>query len=143
MSDEAPTSIPPNGRILLVVDDQESVRRSIAFYLEYCGYRVHRADSGKQALEIFRAEQIDGVLMDVQMPGMSGIEATAQLKALADQSGRPHKVWLMTGAHTRELEELAKQAGGIKLFRKPFDWEELLNDLRTALVPPSQPQPTP
>lgn len=136
MSSASPESTTRARHALLVVDDQDAVRRSVAFYLEFSGYRVHRAESGKQALEIFTSEQIDGVLMDVQMPGIDGIEATAQLKALAEQSGRPHKVWLMTGAYSRELEDLAKRAGGIKLYRKPFDWEELLSDLNKALIPP-------
>ena len=134
---EAPTDAAPP-RTLLVVDDQSSVCTSIAYYLEVCGYRTFKADSGQAAIETLRREQIDGVLLDIQMPGMNGFKTCAQLQALARESGRQFQVWFMTGVYYRELEEECTKAGGRAVFRKPFDWPQMLAELERglALLPP-------
>ena len=125
-------------RTLLVVDDQSSVCASIAYYLEVCGYRTFKAASGQAAVETYRREQIDGVLLDVQMPGMNGFQTCARLQALARETGRRFKVWFMTGIHYRELEEECAKAGGRAVFHKPFDWPQMLAELEQglALLPP-------
>lgn len=127
-----PSAAPP--RTLLVVDDLSSVCTSVAYYLEVCGYRTFKADSGLAALEIYRREQIDGVLLDIQMPGMNGFQTCAQLQAIARETGRQLPVWFMTGIHYRELEADAAKAGGRTVFHKPFEWTQLLVELEQGLV---------
>jgi signal transduction histidine kinase len=65
---------------ILLVDDEEGIRKVLGIYLEDAGYRVHRAASGQEALEIFGKVQPRIVLTDIKMPGMDGIELLQQLK---------------------------------------------------------------
>lgn len=125
-------------RTLLVVDDQSSVCASIAYYLEVCGYRTFKAGSGLAAVETYRREQIDGALLDVQMPGMNGFQTCVQLQAIARETGLQLPVWFMTGIHYRELAEDCAKAGGRTVFRKPFEWTQLLAEIEQglALLPP-------
>jgi CheY-like chemotaxis protein len=131
------------GRTLLVVDDQPNVRSSIAHYLEFCGYRTLRAESGLVAIEFARNQQIDGVLLDIHMPGLSGFDTCARLLAVAREAGKPMKVWFMTGAFSRGMDETCQQVGGLAIFRKPFDWPQLLAEVERGLLPqPSLPENT-
>ncbi|MFZ5494647.1 MAG: response regulator [Verrucomicrobiota bacterium] len=140
---EATASLPPapsgTPRTLLVVDDQPGVCASIAYFLEVCGYRTFRAESGQAALDLFGREQIDGVLLDVQMPRLNGFETCARLREFAQAANRPLKVWFMTGVHYRELKEDCARAGGVSFFQKPFDWPQLLAELEQGLstLPPA------
>jgi CheY-like chemotaxis protein len=132
-ADPAPS--PDPRRVILVVDDQASVCTAVAYYLEMCGYKTFRAESGPAALAIFGREQIDGVLMDVQMPQMNGFEASKRLHALAASLGRQPKVWFMTAVHYREAKDDCTAAGGLCVFQKPFDWPQLLAELGRVLNP--------
>lgn len=68
---------------VLVVDDEESIREALKDFLEgEGGYEVLLAENGAQALEIFRAEAIELVFMDVKMPGMDGIETFRRMKQI-------------------------------------------------------------
>lgn len=118
---------------MLVVDDQPAVRTAVAYYLEMCGYRTLRADSGQAAVELFGNEQIDGVLMDVQMPRLNGFETCVKLHEHARETNRQVKVWFMTGIHYRELNDECARAGGVRVFQKPFDWPQLLAELAQGL----------
>jgi CheY-like chemotaxis protein len=135
------SGVPPGAalpRTLLVVDDLSSVCTSIAYYLEVCGYRTFKADSGLAALETYRREQIDGVLLDIQMAVMNGFQTCVQLQVVARETGRLLPVWFMTGIHYRELEEDCAKAGGRTVFHKPFEWPQMLAELEQglALLPP-------
>lgn len=135
----APTATP---RTLLIVDDQQAVRTSIAYYLGMCGYRTFRAESGEAAIELLRKEQVDGVLMDVQMPVLNGFQTCVRLHALAREANRQIKVWFMTGINYRELRDECEKSGGEAVFQKPFDWPQLLAELDRGLASQS-PSPNP
>jgi CheY-like chemotaxis protein len=126
---------PANRRVILVVDDQASVCTAVAYYLEICGYRTFRAESGQAAIEICGREQIDGVLLDVQMPQMNGFETSKRLHAVASGLGRQLKVWFMTAIHYRESQDHCAAAGGLGVFQKPFEWPHLLAELARGLNP--------
>lgn len=132
---EAPTDLNAK-RTLLVVDDQPNVRSSIAHYLEFCGYRTLQAESGLAAIELAQNQQIDGVMLDVHMPGPNGFDTCARLLAAAREAGKPMKVWFMTGAFSRGMDETCRQVGGLAIFRKPFDWPQLLAEVERGLLPP-------
>lgn len=116
-----------------MVDDQPVVCASIAYFLEVCGYRTFRAESGQAAIDLFDKEQVDGVLLDVQMPKLNGFETSARLHELARAANRPIKVWFMTGVYYRELKDECAKAGGISVFQKPFEWPQLLAELARGL----------
>ena len=56
----------------LILDDEESIRQSIAAYMEDAGYTIFQARSGERALEIIRNNHIDEVVVDIRLPGMDG-----------------------------------------------------------------------
>lgn len=112
-------------RTLLVVDDNRSVRESLKFLLLRRGYEVFVAENGPEAIAIAQKQLIDGALVDVNMPGMNGIEVCRLLREHAAASGRPIAVWMMTGARTPEVLKMAKEAGALDLLGKPFDLHAL------------------
>ena len=124
---ETPSATSP--KTILVVDDQPIVGVTVAFYLEKCGYRIHRVESGDAAIDLLSREAVDGVLLDVQMPKMNGFETCVRLHEAARAAKRCLKIWFMTGINYRELLDDCSKAGGIGVFHKPFDWPQLLADL--------------
>ncbi|WP_460503535.1 ATP-binding protein, partial [Hymenobacter agri] len=84
---EAPTARPENtvrGRRVLLVEDNPVNREVALLLLEGHGVLVGEAGSGHEALNLFAQHRYDAVLMDIQMPGMNGLEATAHMRAAAD-----------------------------------------------------------
>ena len=71
---------------ILVVDDEEIMREVLATLLAPEGCRVHLVSSGEEALEVAKAGSFDAAIVDVMMPGISGIEVLAELKRL-DEDG--------------------------------------------------------
>lgn len=67
---------------ILVVDDEATVLLTQKMLLESAGFRVLTADSGKEALRIFKSERVDAVVMDYLMPGLNGITTAAQMKQI-------------------------------------------------------------
>jgi CheY-like chemotaxis protein len=112
-------------RTLLVVDDNRSVRESLKFLLLRRGYAVLVAENGPEAIATAQQHVIDGALVDVNMPGMNGVEVCRILREHAAAAGRPIAVWMMTGARTPEVLKLAKEAGALDLLGKPFDLHAL------------------
>lgn len=126
--------MPP--RTLLVVDDQHSVCLALAYFLENQGYRVVAAESGAAAVTLVEKEPIDGALLDVHMPVMNGFDTCLRLQSQAAVTGRPLKIWFMTGAGTNELERRATELGALGMFRKPFDYPFFLEQLEHGLSSP-------
>lgn len=112
-------------RTLLVVDDNQSVRDSLRFLLIRRGYNVLVAGDGPEALQIASEQVIDGAIVDVNMPGMNGIEVCRALRERAAVAGRDTAVWMMTGARSPDLVKLSKEAGALDLLGKPFDLQAL------------------
>ncbi len=108
-------------RTFLVIDDNRSVRESLRFLLLRRGYAVLVAEDGYEALRIAAENVIDGAMVDVNMPGMNGIEVCRALREHAAAAGREIAIWLMTGGRSPELVRLAREAGALDLLGKPFD----------------------
>ena len=66
-----------NSATLLIIDDDDVVRASIAAYLEDSGFKVLQANNGRVGLDVFRAESPDIILVDLRMPEMDGLEVLA------------------------------------------------------------------
>lgn len=73
---------------ILICDDERDIRNALRIYLTGEGYAVCEADSGLAALELMQREEVQLVLMDIMMPGMDGMTATAKLR---EQSNVPHR----------------------------------------------------
>lgn len=116
---------------LLVVEDQEAVRRLLAERLTMAGYRVLHAPDGVAALEVASAEPVlDLLLTDVVMPHMNGRELARRLREL--RPGLP--VVFMTGHSNDPDFERAVQEGREVLLRKPFRSERMLAVVRDRLA---------
>ena len=112
-------------RTFLVIDDNESVRESLKFLLLRRGYAVLVAEDGYEALRIASQHHIDGAMVDVNMPGINGVEVCRALRERAAAAGREIAVWLMTGGRSPDLVRLAREAGALDLLGKPFDLQSL------------------
>ena len=130
-------------RTLLVIDDNKSVRESLRFLLLRRGYAVQVAENGRDGIAIAAENQIDGALVDVNMPGMNGVEVCRALREQAAARGRSIAVWMMTGARTQELGKQALEAGALALLGKPFDFAELFRRFDETLGPIEPPKRAP
>jgi CheY-like chemotaxis protein len=130
-------------RTLLVIDDNRSVRESLKFLLLRRGYVVLAAESGAEALAFAEKQPIDGALVDVNMPGMNGIEVCRILRERAAQSGHEISVWMMTGARSPEVLKLAREAGALDVLGKPFDLPSLYRQIERELVGRQDPDAAP
>jgi len=113
---------------ILVVDDEPQIRRVLRSTLSSQGYVITDAKSGEEALESFRKERPDLVLLDVNMPGMGGIEACREIRRISDAP------IIMLTVRNAELDKVsALDAGADDYVVKPFGIEELLARIRAAL----------
>ena len=112
--------------VILVVDDNEGIRRMLQSALRALNFEVRAAGSGDEALDLFRRHTIDLVLLDVQMPVMDGPETLARLRQI-DPQVRCCFMSGNSGAYT--VEELLRR-GATHVIQKPFR----LADLRQAIL---------
>ncbi len=106
---------------MLIVDDEEETRKFLKWHFEQEGFLVRDASSGEQALEELEKKEAQLVLMDMQMPGMGGLEA---LKIIKQRNSRIH-VLIVTGDHDPAKIEKVLQAGANHYILKPFTLQEL------------------
>ena len=115
------------GRVL-VVDDEPQIRRVLRSALAARGYEVQDAPSGEDALACLRQSRFDLVLLDVNMPGMGGLEACREIRA-----GSAAAIIMLTVSDSEEDKVGALDAGADDYVTKPFGMPELLARIRAAL----------
>jgi DNA-binding NtrC family response regulator len=117
------------GARLLVVDDEEKVRIYLARLLAHRGYEVETAADGASALKKITHRDFDVVLLDIIMPGMSGMEVLPQLKRL-----KPNvQVIMLTGNASVTIGVDSIKLGAFDYLLKPVDLERLGECLAQAL----------
>lgn len=114
---------------ILVVDDDQAVRDSLARSLEFNGYEVSTATDGVEALAKLAANRPDAVIMDVMMPRLDGLETTRMLRA----NGNDVPILVLTARDSVDDRVDGLDAGGDDYLAKPFALDELLARIR-ALV---------
>jgi CheY-like chemotaxis protein len=116
----------------LIVDDEMYARRLIQFMLQKHGVECHQAESGDQALALI-AEGLrpDLILLDIMMPGRSGLETLAEIRKHADLQNVP--VVLLTGVVHEDVIRQAAKLGATDYIRKPFHPGELAERVRKLL----------
>jgi CheY-like chemotaxis protein len=116
---------------ILVVDDEELVRMVMKAVLVAGGYEVTEASNGEEALKRFRegSERFDLVVMDMQMPRLSGEEALRQLRQIDPDI----KALLLSGGVPEKETEKWIALGGVKFLQKPFQNNELFDTVRRAI----------
>ncbi len=113
---------------VLVVDNEPQIRRVLRTMLSSHGYAVLEARSGEEAVEKIRAEKTDLILLDVNMPGMSGMEACAEIRRTCDVP-----IIMLTVRNSERDKVQALDAGADDYVVKPFGADELMARVRAAL----------
>ena len=114
---------------VFIVDDDPSIRRSLERLVRAGGYRVQTFVSARQFLERADVETPDCVVVDVRMPGQSGLD----LQQVLEAAGHDIPLIFITGHADGPMIEQALRAGAVELLAKPFDGEVLLDAVRRAL----------
>ncbi len=122
---------PAGPRKILVVDDNEAARKVAEAYLKRGNFAVSLAESGEVALEMAAAEHFDLFVMDLQMPGMDGIETTSHLRHLPGYEHTP--VLALTANAGDEYRLLCLSQGMQGYLPKPIDSDLLLRTVRQLL----------
>ena len=122
------TSIEDKGRLVLVVDDDEMIRRLVRTVLEADDFEVIEAKDGQEALGIIGDKRPAVVVLDVMMPGLNGVEVCRKL----DHDNI--KVIILTARDDADLAEQCMEAGADAFLTKPFSSIQLLDLVEDLLV---------
>ena len=118
---------------ILVVDDEEQIRQLIRATLEQAGYHVTEAHDGKEALQQYRLDPADLVIMDILMPDQDGLETTTTLRREFPNV----KVIAITGGSDMigilNFLDVAKMLGAHSTLQKPFEMKTLLDTVQAEL----------
>ena len=137
--------IHPTERLkILVVEDNEIARRFVFRTLHRQGYDIHAVSSGQAALDYLKNEQIDFVLMDLQMPGLDGIETTRRIREMLPQDKQPVIVALTANAFSGDRDIcmangmngilhllVIEESERVGFLVKPIEADSLLHVVRT------------
>ncbi|RPH79684.1 MAG: response regulator [Nitrospiraceae bacterium] len=118
---------------ILVVDDEDQIRRLITEALEQAGYHVTEARDGKEALQQYRRAPADLVIMDILMPDQDGLETTVVLR----RESPDVKIIVITGGSDMigilNYLDVAKMLGAHSTLQKPFEMKTLLETVQAEL----------
>jgi DNA-binding response OmpR family regulator len=127
----------PDSSTILLVDDEESVQKLLAYPLEREGFRVLQARDGEEALACFAAEDVDLVVLDIMLPKLDGLEVCKRLRA---ESEVPI---IMLTARDDELDKvLGLELGADDYITKPFSIREFRSRVRALLRRAAAARPT-
>lgn len=115
---------------ILIIDDDEIIRKFLMDFFDDLGYEVVTAESGEDALAKFTPQTFDLVVSDLVMPDLSGIEVLKELKAKDDKV----LFFLVTGYPTLETAVEAMKSGAYDYIVKPFNLEDLKMKVERALL---------
>jgi two-component system, OmpR family, KDP operon response regulator KdpE len=119
----------PSQTRVLVVDDEPSIRRALHTTLSSLGFQVEEASGAEQAVSFVRRERYDAALLDINMPGMGGIEACREIRQLSPRL----PILMLTVRDSAEDKIEALDAGADDYVTKPFHVGELMARVRAAV----------
>jgi two-component system KDP operon response regulator KdpE len=114
---------------ILIVDDEISIRRALHATLDKLGYTTVEAARGEEALSLVRATTFDAVLLDINMPGISGIETCRDMRRLSPRV----PILMLTVRNSEDDKVEALDAGADDYITKPFQLRELTARIRAAM----------
>lgn len=119
----------PSPSKILVVDDEERIRKSLSGLLQDNGYEVVTAGNGLECLQIMSAQDFDLVILDIVMPEMSGIEVLQKIK----EKYKDTEVIIITGYADKEKAIATFRLNAYDFIEKPFESREILNTIAHCL----------
>lgn len=122
--------MPPTTPDVIVIDDDEAVRRSLAFALEQEGLRVLTFADGAEALAAGRLPSDACLVVDFFMPGLDGIALVEKLRAVQDRV----QAILITAKPSEDMRAAASLAGISRVLEKPLEDGSLLREIRAVLA---------
>jgi len=114
---------------VLVIEDDKKMRLSLSDILNYKGYQIKTASDGLTGLETLKVNNFDAVLLDIKMPGLSGIEVLEQIRQMSPAI----PVIMISGHGTIDLALKSIRLGAFDFLEKPVDAERLLITLNNAI----------
>ena len=114
---------------VLIVDDERSIRISLRTILSNIGFEIIEAARGEEAVSLVRTAQLDAVLLDINMPGMGGVEVCRVMRK--ESTRLPIVMLTVQGSEDRKVEAL--EAGADDYITRPFQLRELIARLRAAV----------
>ena len=117
---------------VLIVDDEQEVVRLLEVILNRAGYAVAKAYSGRECLSLLTRENPDVILLDIMMPGMSGLEVMESLRTIYGAVSMPPVIFLTAKGGMESMIE-GLQAGAYKYLVKPTSREKLIEIVKAAL----------
>jgi len=117
--------------LILLAEDNEFTAETMQDYLLFHGYRVNLARNGLEVIELALSTQPDLIIMDIQMPGMNGFEATQRLRLEATTAQTP--IIALTALAMSGDRERCLDAGANAYFSKPISLRQLMETIQTFL----------
>jgi DNA-binding response OmpR family regulator len=118
----------PDASTILLVDDEDSIQKLLAYPLEHEGYRVVQAWDGEQALALFAAEPIDLVVLDIMLPKLDGLEVCKRIRATSSVP-----IIMLTARDDEFDKVLGLELGADDYITKPFSIREFRSRVRALL----------
>jgi two-component system alkaline phosphatase synthesis response regulator PhoP len=116
---------------ILLVDDEEDIRKTVAYQLKANGYEVIIAEDGEEGLEKARSEAPDLIILDLMLPKIEGHKVCGLLKNDARYKSIP--IILFTARIQKEDVELSKEVGADAHLTKPFETSDLISKVEELL----------
>ncbi|MDP8245655.1 MAG: response regulator [Candidatus Hinthialibacter antarcticus] len=107
---------------IMVVEDEEELRENLTDLLEFKGHAVTSCSDGEQAVAQFERVNPQLVLLDIQLPGINGLEVLRTIKA----QNRNTPVVIVSASSAPSVIQEAKSAGAYKIILKPYDHNDIL-----------------
>ena len=123
-------------RHVLLIEDEPNIIEAIRFLLMREGWRVDTHSDGSDAVEVIRSARPDLVILDMMLPGRSGMDILRDLRAIDDLASLP--VLMLTARGQSRDRDMAEQAGVSRFMTKPFSNTEVLTAVRDMVAQASR-----
>ena len=123
------------GKRILVIDDEEAIRKAFVLALEDTAYQVDTAESGEKGIEMEKEANYDLIFLDLKMPGMNGVETLRELRKM----DKDVPIYIITAFYEEFFEELKgveKDGIDFEVLRKPFRSEQIVLTAKSMLNGP-------